>query len=345
MFIRYGSDNKGNYIKKAIAYTVEEHNIKAPSLDSNACHIVRRLQASGYEAYIVGGAVRDLILGKVPKDFDIATSATPTKIRSVFKNSRVIGKRFRLVHIYVGDHIYEVSTFRSIEDGSVGNKYGKIEEDVQRRDFSCNALYYDPSNELLIDYVGGFLDIKKRRLRPVISRKVIFLEDPVRLIRAVKYSCTINAKPSLLLKMQIKKDAHLLQNTSPSRLTEEINKIFHSTHVYDVVTLLFEYGLYTYIQPASCVFLYESKGFREAYFASLKELNDEVIKGRIKKQSHFLYFLIRDYISLISNIEYKSKKELYTFVYKETRHFVLPMNPQKKELEVAVNVCLKPLLT
>ena len=336
MFIIYGNDEKGNYIKKAVAYTIEEHNINIKALDSNACHIVQRLQSRGYKAYIVGGAVRDLILERKPKDFDIATSATPTKIRSIFKNSRVIGKRFRLVHIYVGDHIYEVSTFRSIEDGSVGNKYGQIEEDVQRRDFSCNALYYDPSHELLIDYVGGFMDIKKKCLRPVISRKTIFLEDPVRLIRAIKYSCAIGAKLPLLLKMQIKKDAHLLENTSPSRLTEEINKIFHSIHVYDIVTLLFAYGLYAYIQPNACVFLYESKGFRSVYFSSLKELNDEILKGTIKKQSDFLPFLIRDYIFLISNIEHKSKKELYTFVYKETRHFILPMNPQRKELENAV---------
>ena len=165
----------------------------------------------------------------------------------------------------------------------------------------------------------------------------------MRLIRAVKYSCAIGAKPSLLLKMQIKKDAHLLENTSPSRLTEEINKIFHSTCVYEVVTLLFEYGLYAYIQPNACIFLYESKRFRKTYFASLEKLNDEVIKGAIKKQSDFLYFIIRDYISLISNIEYKSKKELYTFVYKETRHFILPMNPQRKELEDAVKICLNDL--
>lgn len=345
MFFRYGNDKKGRYTKKAVVYTKKEHNINIRAVDINACHIVERLQSKGYEAYIVGGAVRDLILENCPKDFDIATSATPNKIRTIFRNSRIIGKRFRLVHIYVGKNIYEVSTFRSIKDGSVGNKYGVIEEDVRRRDFTCNALYYDPSKELLIDYVDGLKDIKKRILRSIIPHKIIFLEDPVRLIRAVKYTCTTNSKIPCLLRWQLKREAYLLETVSPSRLTEEINKIFFSSHVYEIVKKLFEYGLYNYIQPNVCVFLHEIKRFRELYFNSLKELGDKIMQGQVKRQAHFLPFLIRDYVHLIANIDCQTKKELYNFVYRETRHFVLPMNPQRKELEDAVTFCLEHIAT
>jgi len=345
MFFRYSNNKKGQYTKKASVYTAKEHNINIREVDINARHIVERLQTMGYEAYIVGGAVRDLILGNVPKDFDIATSATPNKIRSIFRNSRIIGKRFRLVHIYVGNNIYEVSTFRSIKDGSVGNKYGVIEEDVRRRDFTCNALYYDPSKELLIDYVNALKDIKNRILRPIIPRKIIFLEDPVRLIRAIKYTCTTNSKIPFLLRWQLKKEAYLLETVSPSRLTEEINKIFFSSYVYEIVKKLFEYGLYNYIQPNVCVFLHETKRFRELYFNSLRELEDKIMQGQVRRQAHFLSFLIRDYVRLIANVEYQTKQELYNFVYQETRHFVLPMNPQRKELEDAVKFCLDHMAT
>ncbi|MGP1415962.1 MAG: polynucleotide adenylyltransferase PcnB [Treponema sp.] len=340
MLIRYSSNSDGKYTRQAYAYTKEEHKINIVAVDSNARYIVEKLQHNGYEAYIVGGAVRDLIVGNVPKDFDIATSATPKKIKSIFANSRVIGRRFRLVHVYIANKIYEVSTFRSIKEGSVGNQYGKIEEDVHRRDFTCNALYYDPVKNLVIDYVDGFRDIKNKNLRAIIPRKVIFLEDPVRLIRAIKYACTTKSKLPFLLRWQIKREAPLLEWVSSSRLTEEINKIFSSSYVYDIVEMLFNYGLYNYIQPNACVFIHESKKFKDAYFSSIRDLNEKIKKGLIKKQSDFLVFVIRDYIDLVSNVEYTTKKELYNFVYRETRHFVLPMNPQRKELEDAVKICL-----
>lgn len=343
MLIRYSSDAKGKYIRQAYAYTKNEHKINRLAVDTNARYIVEKLQHLGYQAYIVGGAVRDLIVGNIPKDFDIATSATPKKIKAIFPHSRIIGKRFRLVHVYIGSKIYEVSTFRSIKEGSVGNKYGKIEEDVHRRDFTCNALYYDPINELLIDYVNGFLDIKNKKLRAIIPNKVIFLEDPVRLIRAIKYACTTNSHIPVLLHFKIKHDAYLLEKTSPSRLTEEINKIFSSKYVYEIVKMLFDYGLYNYIQPNVCIFLYESKQFKDLYFSSLQELNKKIYDGLIKKQSDFLPFLIKDYIKLISNVELQNKKELYNFIYRETRHFILPMNPQRKELECAVRKCFREI--
>ena len=148
MLYRYGTDSNGKLVKKAVIYTKEEHKIPLENIDKDALQIIHRLKESGYTAYIVGGAVRDLIVGtKAPKDFDIVTDATPSKIKRIFRNSRIIGKRFRLVHVVFGTKIFEVSTFRSNAEGSVGNEFGTIEQDVLRRDFSINALY-----PILIDF-------------------------------------------------------------------------------------------------------------------------------------------------------------------------------------------------
>lgn len=154
MLIRYGKDEKGRPIKKAVVYIKDEHCIPSYKIDIDALRIVQKLKDNGFTAYIVGGAVRDLIVGRTPKDFDIVTDATPSKIKRIFRNSRIIGRRFRLVHVIFGQKIFEVSTFRSTIEGSVGNNFGTIDEDVMRRDFTINALYYDPIQEHIIDYVG-----------------------------------------------------------------------------------------------------------------------------------------------------------------------------------------------
>ena len=140
MLYRYGTDSNGKLIKKAIVYTKSEHFITNKKIDPDALQIINRLRDAGYTAYIVGGAVRDLIVGNVPKDFDIVTDATPSKIKRIFRNSRIIGRRFRLVHVVFGSKIFEVSTFRSNVEGSVGNEFGTIEQDVMRRDYECSGL-------------------------------------------------------------------------------------------------------------------------------------------------------------------------------------------------------------
>lgn len=342
MLIRYGQNADGKRIQQALVYTKKEHNIQLNKIDAEAIKIIKNLHSHGYETYIVGGAVRDLLIGKIPKDFDITTSAEPSKIRKIFKNSRIIGKRFRLVHVFFGNRIYEVSTFRSTEYGSVGNKFGTIAEDVHRRDFTLNALYYDPIQEVIIDYVNGVKDIKQKKIKPIIPLKRIFCEDPVRIIRAIKYASTTDSKISFLLQRQIKKYAYLLEFVSPSRITEEINKILLSGFSCSIVEKLLAYNLYDYIQPSAVVFIDSSAVFKNKYLERLKMLDEKISDNHNLRQGECLKHIICDYIKLIANPE-ELPQEVYNNVYSDCRRFVLPMNPQRKELEFAVKSCLNDL--
>ena len=273
MLIRYGTDAKGRPVKKAVIYTKEEHKIPLDSIDKDAIYIINMLKDNGFDSYIVGGAVRDLIGRRKPKDFDIVTDATPSRIKKIFRNSRIIGKRFRLVHIFFGDKIFEVSTFRSICDGSVGNAFGSMDEDVMRRDFSLNALYYDPLKQQVIDYVNGIEDIKKGVIKPVIPLDRIFIEDPVRMLRAVKYSATTGCKLPRKLKKKIRESSDLLSPVSPSRLTEELLKIINSGHSYDIISAALDTDLYVYLQPAATELILENKKFTSRYMESLRKLD------------------------------------------------------------------------
>ena len=348
MLIRYGTDGKGKLIKKAIVYTQSEHLISIKNIDPDALQIITRLRDMGYTAYIVGGAVRDLIVGNTPKDFDIVTDATPSKIKRIFRNSRIIGRRFRLVHVVFGSKIFEVSTFRSNKEGSVGNDFGTIEEDVQRRDFTLNALYYDPIQEQVIDYVGGMRDIKNHVLRPVIAMDRIFVEDPVRMLRAIKYSASTHAKMSFALRHKIRTSAILLSQVSPSRLTEELLKIINSTSVYEIIQEALDTDLFIYLQPTAAAMIYENKDFERNYMANLKklgELNATEPDTRLGKK---MILLIVDFIKTLTDwkkeVQGKSSyTELYAKTWAECRNFVLPMNPVRKELEYAVKAVMTDL--
>ena len=345
MLIRYGTDGNGRPIKKAVVYTQTEHLISNKNIDPDALQIINRLRDAGFTAYIVGGAVRDLIVGNKPKDFDIVTDATPSKIKRIFRNSRIIGRRFRLVHVVFGSKIFEVSTFRSNAEGSVGNDFGTIEEDVQRRDFTMNALYYDPLQEQVIDYVGGMRDIKKHILRPVISLDKIFVEDPVRMLRAIKYSATTHAKMPHSLRHKIRSSASLLSQVSPSRLTEELLKIINSTYAFEIIQEALDTDLFIYLQPSATGLIYESRTFESQFMESLKklgQLNSKEPEARLGKK---LFYVIKDFVGTLTDWKKEtadkySYTELYGKTWTECRNFVLPMNPVRKELEFAVKAAL-----
>ena len=348
MLIRYGTDGQGRPVKKAVIYTQAEHLISNKNIDPDALQIINRLRDAGFTAYIVGGAVRDLIVGNKPKDFDIVTDATPSKIKRIFRNSRIIGRRFRLVHVVFGTKIFEVSTFRSNAEGSVGNDFGTIEEDVLRRDFTMNALYYDPLQQQVIDYVGGMRDIKKHILRPVIPLDRIFVEDPVRMLRAIKYSATTHARMPYSLRHKIRSSAGLLSQVSPSRLTEELLKIINNCSAYEIVQEALDTDLFIYLQPAATSLIYDNRDFESKYMESIRklgELNKNEPEARMGKK---LFYLIKDFAATLTDWEKETKEkysytELYAKTWAECRNFVLPMNPVRKELEYAVKTALNEL--
>ena len=225
-------------------------------LDSDALKIIKKLDKSGYEAYLVGGCIRDLLLGYAPKDFDIATNATPEQIQKIFKRSRIIGRRFKLVHImFSARKFIEVATFRSSKTNPTSTKgmvlrdnfYGSLKDDVFRRDFTINGLYFDVKNSQVIDYVEGLDDLKKLQINMIGNPSERFEEDPVRMIRAVRFKTKLKATINSNLKKSILKNAHLIANVPPARLYEEVIKLFHNENSLEVFRELSNLGLLKYL--------------------------------------------------------------------------------------------------
>ena len=240
-------------------FAQSQHNIKRKQIDSHAREIIDNLIKSGFKAYLVGGCIRDLLLNKNPKDFDVVTDATPEQIKHVIPKSRIIGRRFKLVHVRKGRKITEVSTFRSkggkrtskTDKGIVlrDNFYGTIKEDAFRRDFTINSLYLDVKDMKIIDYTGGFKDLNNRQLLSIGDSKLRFREDPIRIIRAVRFICNLNLK----LKKSMKKDlinfAHLLQEIPPARKYEEILKLFLTGNAKNTFITLLELNILKFLLP------------------------------------------------------------------------------------------------
>lgn len=255
-----GKEDKKNFFKnlfgnnKVCIISKDIHKLDNYLIPIEAKKVIYRLKNFGYQAYIVGGAIRDLLLGRKPKDFDVVTNAKPKEIKKIFCNARLIGKRFKLVHIIFKNRIIEASTFRaeSRNNNSIifyDNKFGTIEEDVKRRDFSINALYYDIESENLIDYLKCYKDIKKRKIRTLKKASISFIEDPVRMIRAVKYSVLLNCKIDKKTFETIKKNAKEILKCSSFRLLEEINKIIKCENTKDIIIMLNKSKLLKYFIP------------------------------------------------------------------------------------------------
>lgn len=271
MIYRYGTDSGGHRIRVAAVYAKGEHSLRKGMISPQALQVVRTLHKAGYQAYIVGGAVRDLLLNRAPKDFDVATDATPNRIKKIFSNAWIIGKRFKLAHvIFPGRYIVEVTTFRSASSDNFNAVYGTIEEDVRRRDFSVNALFFDPEKEILIDYVGGYRDLKNRRLSNVIPLKTIFDTDPVRMLRAAKYAAKCDLRIPLRLRLTIRKKSSLLASVSVSRMTEEFFKILSSGKAELIFYHIDKLNLMPYFLPHAAAV---TKNEKSAFFDEMKELD------------------------------------------------------------------------
>ncbi len=233
-----------------------DHNVSRANISNNAIKVLYRLDRAGYQAFMVGGGVRDLLLNLHPKDFDIATDARPEQIRALFGNCRLIGRRFRLAHVRFGREIIEVVTFRAAanvehkhrehaDSGRIlrDNVYGTIEEDIWRRDFTVNALYYRIKDFTVWDYTSGMKDISKRTLRLIGDPGTRYREDPVRMLRAARFAAKLNFVLAAETAAPIKSLGKLLRDVPPARLYDETLKLFHAGSALRSLELLIQFDL------------------------------------------------------------------------------------------------------
>ncbi len=271
--------------KKPKTATAAELGINPELVSGNAVRVTQVLQEAGFAAYVVGGAVRDLLLGVPPKDFDVATSATPEEIERLFRRSRIIGRRFRIVHVMMGRETIEVTTFRGAsqdaapkdEHGRVltDNTYGTLESDAIRRDFTVNACYYDPQAQVVLDYCGGLKDIEKKTLRIIGEPDARFREDPVRMLRAVRFAAKLQFDIEKKTKAAIEPLADLIQNVPPARLFDEILKLLLSGHAVATLKRLRHEGLHEGLLPLLDVVLDDPMG-EKFVFAALANTDARV---------------------------------------------------------------------
>jgi len=249
----------------------ELHDVAREQISYGAKKVTDGLQAAGYQAFVVGGAVRDLLLGRAPKDFDVATDATPEQVRRVFRRSRIIGRRFQLVHAMFGEEVVEVSTFRRMieaEDAQTDehgrllrdNEFGDQEQDAARRDFTANALFYDPSTQEIYDYHGGYADTRKHLLRMIGDPLVRYREDPVRMIRAVRLSAKLDFRLDVETAAGIGELKDLLDNVPQSRLLDEVLKMLLSGNSVECIQQLRKMNLHHGLLPLLDVILEQPMG-------------------------------------------------------------------------------------
>lgn len=251
-------------------YHVKDHRIDKRLVSRNAIKVCEVLQQKGFDAYIVGGAVRDLMIGLEPKDFDVATNATPDQIRPLFRRARIIGRRFQLVHVVFGSEIIETSTFRapahaaqSTDDhGRIlrDNDFGSHPQDAARRDFTINALYYNPINEEVIDFHQGVPDLNKRVVRIIGNPQLRYREDPVRMLRAVRFAVKLNGTIETESRKPIKAMADLINNVPASRLFDEMLKLLTCGHALECLKQLRANGLHQGLLPLLDVVLEQPSG-------------------------------------------------------------------------------------
>lgn len=239
---------------KAKTYSKEQHTISLDQIDHHAYYVIQKLKEAGHLAYLVGGGVRDLLLNTRPKDFDISTSAKPEEIKKLFRRCILIGRRFRLAHVRFGRKILEVSTFRSGDNAAEeiilrDNEWGTAEEDALRRDFTINGLFYDPEDEVIIDYIGGFEDIQKKTLRTIGKPDLRFKQDPVRMIRLIKFISRFPLQIEKETLNALKEHKEEILKSSSTRILEELLRMLESGSSKPFFENLHRYGLLTSLLP------------------------------------------------------------------------------------------------
>ncbi|MGB9494701.1 MAG: polynucleotide adenylyltransferase PcnB [Azonexus sp.] len=283
-----GKKAKASHHEPAVI-PVSTHGITRDRISSGSRRVCEGLQQQGHKAFVVGGAVRDLLIGADPKDFDVATDATPEEVRNAFRRSRIIGRRFQIVHVMMGHETIEVTTFRGTlsadtktdQHGRVlhDNVFGNQAEDAARRDFTANALYYDPATEAIIDYHRGVGDLKQKTLRMIGEPRARYREDPVRMLRAVRLAAKLGLHIDPAASQPIREMAELLENVPAARLFDEMLKLLTSGHSVKCITQLRDEGLHHGLLPLLDVILEQPMGEKFVMLA-LANTDDRVRQGK-----------------------------------------------------------------
>ncbi len=290
-FIRriLGVPDKAGTATEPVVFGPSVHGIRLDDVSPNAIRVTQTLQRAGYKAFIVGGAVRDLVLGHKPKDFDVATNATPEEVKRLFRRAFIIGRRFQIVHVMFGQELIEVTTFRgaSSEDapkdahGRVlrDNTFGEQHEDAERRDFTINAMYYDPERQQVLDYHGGMKDIRSKSLRIIGVPEARYREDPVRMLRVVRFAAKLGFSIAQPTREPIKVMAALINNVPAARVFDEMLKLLMSGHALACLQQLRKEGLHHGLLPLLDVVLEQPLGERFVTLA-LANTDERVRDGK-----------------------------------------------------------------
>lgn len=298
-----------------------DHPISRNAISANALKVLYRLKDEGYDAFLVGGGVRDILIGRLPKDFDIATNAHPEKIRKCFRNSRIIGRRFRLVHVFFPDEIIEVSTFRANAAESSrpdtkmiksDNTFGTIEEDAWRRDFTVNALYYNINDFSMVDYTNGMPDIKAKLIRMIGDPTQRYHEDPVRLLRALRFAAKLNFTLEKNTEAALIQLSHLLQHVPASRLFDEILKLFFDGSAWATYQKLLEYNYLCVLFPSiSYVMTAHKNKINETLIELALKATDERFMAGLSVNPAFLLAVLLWPVLSSELIKMKNKKSKF----------------------------------
>ncbi|HTD06915.1 polynucleotide adenylyltransferase PcnB [Undibacterium sp.] len=269
--------------------SAKEHGINPNLLSSNAIRVTQTLQEAGFKAFVVGGAVRDLLLGVKPKDFDIATNATPEQVKRLFRRAFIIGKRFQIVHVMFGQDLLEVTTFRgTVTDGAPKDEHGRVlrdntfgeqHEDAVRRDFTINAMYYDPATQTVLDYHDGIADIRKKTLRIIGVPEARYREDPVRMLRVVRFAAKLQFTIDPATSAPIAVMAPLINNVPTARVFDEMLKLLMSGHAMACLQQLRKEGLHHGLMPLLDVVLEQPLG-EKFVTLSLANTDERIRQGK-----------------------------------------------------------------
>ncbi|MDP5214035.1 polynucleotide adenylyltransferase PcnB [Pseudoalteromonas tunicata] len=328
-----------------------EHNVSRKDFSPNAIKVLYRLKDGGYDAYLVGGCIRDVLLGVTPKDFDVVTNATPEQVKRLFRNCRIIGRRFRLAHIVFGREIIEVATMRGHHEGSEDknpisqsstegqllrdNVFGSIDEDAERRDFSINALYYSINDYSIHDYANGMDAIKHRRIELIGNPETRYREDPVRMLRAIRFATKLDMTIAPDTEKPIYELADLLSNIPAARLFEEVLKLFLNGKAEQNFVALRQYGLFKQLFPALDLIIEQSKTGEELKLITQMFINTDTRINADKKVTPAFVFAALLWYPMVQRAEQLIKEtkldeyEAYTqagneVVAQNAQHIAVP---------------------